>query len=131
MVIQGWFGKPGKPDEAQAMQVPLQITVRGMAHSDALDARIRAKVAKLEEFYPQITSCRVAVEELGKHQQQGRHFQVKIDVRVPSREILANRDHHEDVYVALRDAFDVLKRQLDEEIRLKRGEVKAREGGKP
>ena len=111
------------------MQVPLQITVRGMPHSDALDARIRAKVAKLEEFHPQITSCRVAVEELGKHQQQGRHFQVRIDVRVPGREIVANRDHDEDVYVALRDAFDVLKRQLEEEIRLKRGEVKAREKG--
>ena len=111
------------------MQVPLQITVRGMPHSEALDARIREKVLKLEEFHPQITSCRVAVEEMGKHQQQGRHFQVKIDVRVPGREMVANRDHDEDVYVALRDAFDALKRRLEEEIRPKRAEVKAREKG--
>lgn len=106
------------------MQVPLQITVRDMPHSDALDARIREKVLKLEEFHPQITTCRVAVEELRKHHRQGRHFQVSIDVRVPGREIVANRDHHEDVYVALRDAFDAVKRQLEEEIRLKRGDVK-------
>ena len=28
------------------MQVPLQITVRDMAHSEALDERIRTKAAK-------------------------------------------------------------------------------------
>lgn len=106
------------------MQVPLQITVRDMPHSDALDARIREKAAKLGEFHPNITSCRVTVEELRKHHHQGRHFRVSIDVRVPSREIVANRDHDEDVYVALRDAFDAVKRQLEEEIRLKRGDVK-------
>jgi ribosomal subunit interface protein len=124
MVIRGFFGKQ---DKAQAMQVPLQITVRDMPHSDALDARIREKAAKLGEFHPNITSCRVTVEELRKHHHQGRHFRVSIDVRVPSREIVANRDHDEDVYVALRDAFDAVKRQLEEEIRLKRGEVKARD----
>jgi ribosomal subunit interface protein len=122
MVIRGSFGKQNK---AQAMQVPLQITVRDMPHSDALDARIRDKASKLEGFYPDITSCRVTIEELRKHHQQGRHFQVSIDVRVPGRELVANRAHHEDVYVALRDAFDAVRRQLEEEIRLKRGQVKA------
>ena len=96
------------------MQVPLQITVRDMPHSEALDARIRDKAAKLGEFHPNITSCRVAVEELHKHQQQGRQFQVSVDVRVPGREIVANRAQDEDVYVALRDAFDAATRQLQE-----------------
>ena len=96
------------------MQTPLQITVRGMPHSDALDLRIREKAGKLEEFNPRITSCRVTIEETNKHQQQGREFQVGIDVRVPGKEIVVNRVHAEDAYVALRDAFDAAKRQIDE-----------------
>ena len=109
------------------MQLPLQITIRDFPQSEALDARIREKAAKLEEFHPRITSCRVTVEELRKHHQQGRHFQVSLDVRVPGKEIIVNHVHHEDVYVALRDAFDAAKRQLEEIVRLKRGDVKIHE----
>src|SRR5690606_22918580 len=59
-----------------------------------------------------------------QHHHQGRPFRVSIDLRVPGKEIVANRDHHEDVYVALRDAFDAAKRQLEETVRLQRGDVK-------
>ena len=109
------------------MQIPLQITVRDFPQSEALEARIREKAAKLEEFHPRITSCRVTVEELRKHHHQGRHFQVSLDVRVPGKEVVVNRAHHEDVYVALRDAFDSAKQQLEEVVRLKRGDVKVHE----
>jgi cold shock CspA family protein len=50
---------------------------------------------------------------------------VKVDLRVPGREIVASADHGEDVYVALRDAFDAAKRQLEETVRVRRGDVKA------
>ena len=106
------------------MQTPLQITLRHMPPSDALEARIRDQAAKLEEFHPNLVSCRVTVEEIARHQQQGRQFQVRIDAHVPGHEIVANRDHHEDVYVALRDAFAAVTRQLEEDIREKRGDVK-------
>jgi len=106
------------------MQVPLQITLRHMRASEALEARIRDQATKLEAFHPQVISCRVTVEELDKHQHQGRQFQVRIDAHVPGREIVASRDHHEDVYVALRDAFAAVTRQLEEDVRVRRGDVK-------
>lgn len=106
------------------MQVPLQITIRDVQHSEALEARIREKATKLESFHPRIMSCRVTVEESQKHKTQGKHFHVSVDVRVPGKEVVANRDHHEDVYVALRDAFDSARRQLEELARLQRGDVK-------
>jgi len=109
------------------MQIPLQITLRQIPHSDALDARIREQAAKLEAFHPHLISCRVTVDEQTRHQQQGRQFQVRIDAHVPGREIVASRDHHEDVYVALRDAFAAITRQLEEDVRLKRGQVKLHE----
>jgi ribosomal subunit interface protein len=109
-----------------SLQVPLQITIRDVPRSEALEAHIRQKAAKLEEFHPRITSCRVTVEELRKHHHQGRHFRVRIDARVPGhQELVANRDHDEDVYVALRDAFDAIGRQLEEVARAQRGDVKA------
>lgn len=106
------------------MQIPLQITMRDMDRSDTLDAAIHEHAAKLEQFHSRITRCRVTVEQLRRHHLQGRHFAVKIDLRVPGREIAATRDHDEDVYVALRDAFDSAKRQLEETARELRGDVK-------
>ena len=89
------------------MQVPLQIVVRHMAHSAALETRIREDAAKLEEFYRGIVGCHVVVEERGRHRQQGRCFNVCVAVRTPGHELIASRDLDEDVYVALRDAFAI------------------------
>jgi ribosomal subunit interface protein len=107
------------------MQIPLQITYRDLPHSDALDARIREKAAKLEEFHQHIISCRIMVEEVERHSQRGKEFCVRLDIKVPQHEIAINRDHHEDVYVALRDAFDAAYRKLEDTARLQRGDVKA------
>ncbi len=95
------------------MQIPLQITMRDMDHSEVLGKAIQDQVAKLERYNDRITRCRVTVEQTGRHQLQGRHFTVRVDLRIPGREIVASRDHHEDVYVALRDAFDSARRQLE------------------
>jgi cold shock CspA family protein len=43
---------------------------------------------------------------------------------VPGSEIVVNRDQHEDVYVALRDAFDAARRQLEDYGRRLRRETK-------
>jgi ribosomal subunit interface protein len=97
------------------MQSPLRITFRGATSSPALEAKIRDKAAKLEEFHPSIISCHVAVEEEARHHQQGRLFKVRIDLHVPGHDLAVNRDHHEDVFVALRDAFDAAKRVLEDD----------------
>jgi ribosomal subunit interface protein len=106
------------------MKTPLQITFRDIEHSDALEAHIREKAEKLETFFEPIMSCRVVVEMPHQHKQQGKFFSVRIDIGVPGREIVVNRDRHEDVYVALRDAFDAAKRKLDDYSRRLRGETK-------
>ena len=95
------------------MQVPLQITFRNIERSDTLESRIRADATKLERFHPRITRCRVTIEETQRHHTQGRQFTVCIEVRVPGRDLSANKDD-EDVYVAVRDAFTAARRQLEE-----------------
>ncbi len=111
------------------MQIPVQITVRDMAHSEALDEHISAKAAKLEQYFSPITSCRVVVEAPHKHSHQGRQFVVRLDITVPGNEIVVNHEHDEDVYVALRDAFDAAKRRLEDYARIRRGETRTRQAG--
>lgn len=90
----------------------VQITLRGISHSDALEARIREKVRKLAQLFPFLTGCRVIAEVPHRHHSQGNQFVVRLDIAMPGSEIVVNRDHHEDVYVALREAFRAARRQL-------------------
>lgn len=106
------------------MQRTIQITFKDMPHSAAIEQHIREKAAKLETFYPNIIGCHVTLETPHKHQHQGKLHNVRIDVKVPGSEIVVNRDKHEDIYVALRDAFDAAKRQIEEFGRRQRGDVK-------
>lgn len=106
------------------MQIPLQITIRDVPHSEALETHIRDKANKLDEFFDHIMSCRVVVELPHKHHSQGKQFNVRLDIGVPGSEIVVNRDHAEDIYVALRDAFDAAKRQLEDYVRKIRGDIK-------
>ncbi len=109
------------------MQSPLRLTIHGIDHSEALEMHIRTKVEKLEKFFDHITSCNVTVEMPHKHHQQRKQFNVRIDISVPGNEIVVNRDHAEDVYVALRNAFDAATRQLEDYARKLRGDIKTHE----
>jgi ribosome-associated translation inhibitor RaiA len=106
------------------MSFPVQITVLNVPHSVALEARVLKMVEKLEKFHPRIVSCRVGIEELRRHRSRGRLYHVRIDLRVPGKEIVSNHRHDKDPYLALRDAFLSLRRQLEDVSRVKRGEVK-------
>jgi ribosomal subunit interface protein len=112
-----------------SMQLPLQIAFRHMESSDAVAARIRERSEKLERFFDRIVSCRVVVECQHPRRQQGNLFRVRVDLKVPRGEIVVGRDPerhhaHEDVYVAIRDAFDATRRLLEDHVRQGRGDVK-------
>jgi ribosomal subunit interface protein len=116
------------------MQIPLQITFRHMGTSQAVEDNIREQVAYLEQHFDRITGCRVVIDAPPAHRNKGGPFSVHVDLTVPGREIVVNSvrdDHtqHTDVYVAIRDAFDAVQRQLDGHTRRQRGDVKHRDGG--
>ena len=107
------------------MHVPLQVTLKDMPQSEAVESRIREKAEKLARFYDRIIGCRVVVETPQRHQHQGKLYSVRIDLTVPGAELVANRAQDEDVYVAIRDAFVAITRQLEDFARRQRGEVKS------
>ncbi len=111
------------------MKLPLQVTFRNMARSEAAEAKIRERAADLDHFCDCIMSCRVVVEQSHHHHHQGNLFQVGIDLKVPDDELTVSRHPsghhaHEDVYVAIRDAFDEIRRQLQDYTRRRRADVK-------
>ena len=108
------------------MKIPLQVTFRDMPSSDAVETRVREKADKLTRFYDRIVNCRVVIEMPQRHKHQGKLHSVRIDLSVPGAELVANHAQDEDVYVALRDAFAAITRQLEEFARKQRGEVKTR-----
>ncbi len=115
------------------MDIPLQVTFRNMDPSDAVEAKVRERAEKLETYFGHITSCRVVIEAPHRHQHKGKQYHVRIDIGVPARPDIVvsrdpgNRNAHEDVYVAVRDAFDAARRQLEDHHRKIGGKVKAHE----
>ena len=122
------------------MESPAEISFRNMDRSDAVEARIREKVAKLEQFFDRMTSCRVIVEARHRQHHKGNLYHVRIDVGVPGNTVIIDRDPaknhaHEDVYIAIRDAFAVAirdafkaaQRRLEDHSKRRSGRVKTHE----
>ena len=115
------------------MQLPLQISFRDIPPSAAVEAKIRERADKLERYYDRIMGCRVVVEAPHGRHHQGKLFHVRVDLTVPGSELVVSREPaqhhaHEDVFVAIRDAFDAAQRQLADYARRQRGATKMHEG---
>jgi ribosomal subunit interface protein len=102
----------------------LQISFHGLPHSDALQQAIRERATKLEHFYDRIASCRVVVELAGHHKQHGNQYNVRVDLKVPGSELAVTHEQSEDAQAAVRDAFDAVRRKLEDYVRKQRGDVK-------
>ena len=129
------------------MQLTPTITFRGLKHSDALEAEIRSRIDKLETYYPSIIGCRVLIELLQRHHEAGNRYHVRIDLTVPGGEIVVAHEaslralardtpsekttkatetdpERKHARVAIREAFDVARRRLQDFARRQRGTVK-------
>ena len=138
------------------MRSPLKITFRDMPPSKAIEDNIREKATKLDSLHDDIMSCRVIVEAPHRHHRKGKAYVVRIDITVPGDELVINREPkhlvaaraahgeelekklaenheptkhaaHEDVYVAIRDAFNAAARKLQDHARRRRGKIKTHE----
>jgi ribosome-associated translation inhibitor RaiA/cold shock CspA family protein len=119
------------------MQVPLAISCPDFQLTAPIDELIRAEADKLERVCAYIISCRVAVERPHRHQQSGKPFRVRIDLRVPhGHEIVVKRESaggvtHEDLYAVVREVFDVAERQLKKLVAKQHGDIKTHPFNKP
>jgi cold shock CspA family protein len=115
------------------MQTQPTVTFDDIPVDEQVREAALGHVAELEDFHDRITGCQVVVSQPHRHHRSGRLWSIRVEVVVPGADIVVNRDHpldhaHEDVHVALRDAFLAARRRLEDVARRKRGDVKRHAG---
>jgi len=125
-----------------------RTTFRNMPPSDAVIDRVQKEADKLNKYFDRITSCSVVIEAPNGHKNHhGEPFHVHIELGVPGKELVVahnpparrmvdpeeevrvRKNHevegpHKDLYVAIRDAFLAIRRQLQDYVHCLRHEVK-------
>ncbi len=108
------------------MRLPLQVTFKNVPPSGAIESHIIEKAQKLDRFSERIMSCRVVLDSTQRRHRQGKLFGVRVDITVPRKEFVTSAED-EDIYVAIRDAFDSAYRVVEEKRRREQGVVKTHE----
>jgi cold shock CspA family protein len=103
-----------RPEE-EHVDVPPEIAFRNVEPTETLKALIEDGIASLEKVHPRLVSCRVMVEEVN------RGFpHVRLDIGIPGSELVVNNREvpvdppSREVAGAIREAFDIARRQLRE-----------------
>jgi ribosome-associated translation inhibitor RaiA len=113
----------------EVVQLPIKIGFKGIDRSFALEEWIVTWATKLERLCDHLVGLDVTVEVPHRHHRQGKLFHVRLKLALSGTELVVSHETsgdgaHEDPYVAVRDAFLAMRRQLDDHLRTTRGEVK-------
>ncbi len=112
------------------MQLPIEISYRGVAKSDEIETLVRDKASRLDKFCDHIGRCDVIIEQPNHAQHSGSPFRVRIDVTVPpGHELVADEkptkhDMHEPLSKVINDAFKAMERQLKDLVDRQHQKVK-------
>lgn len=114
------------------MKLPINVVFRNMERAEAAEEKAIHLAQKLERYYQGIMRCDIVIEAEHRHHYKGNLYHIRIDLTLPGSELVVSKSHgdehaHEDVYVAIRDAFNAMKRQLQSHVRKIRGHVKHHE----
>jgi ribosome-associated translation inhibitor RaiA len=117
------------------MNAPVEVHFHGIQKSDAVEQRVRDKVAKLEKLSGRMTSCRVVLEATQRSALKPKVYCIKIEIGVPRQRSIVIRHERvgshasEELTLALREAFEVASRKLDG-LASKRGQRSRLERGR-
>lgn len=111
------------------MPVSLEVTFRDMPSSDSVIAAAQRWANRLGKLDSRIERCTVVVDRPHQRHRHGQQFHIRIELVRPDRTITVARDPgldgaHEDIYVAIADAFRAARRQLLDHTQIRRGDVK-------
>jgi ribosome-associated translation inhibitor RaiA len=101
------------------MSTPVEVHFHGIEKSEAIEQRVREKVARLEKYFGRMTSCRVGIEVPQRTAQKPKVYQIKIEIGVPRRAPIVisheRKGSHagEELQLAIRDAFEAAQRKVD------------------
>jgi ribosome-associated translation inhibitor RaiA len=104
------------------MKLPVEVVFKGLPVSDSVRAEVWKRAEALEHHSGRIIRCRAVIGTPHRRHRQGTLYDVRVDVTVPGADLVVDREHrashaHEDVFVAVRDAFDAMQRLLEDRSR--------------
>jgi cold shock CspA family protein/ribosome-associated translation inhibitor RaiA len=106
------------------MELDLRFTVRNTTLTKKAEQIVRREAAKLERFHPRIVSCRVVVGPEHRFPTGAPvTYTVRIELTVPRGRLLTTRQRGRELWTVVQRAFDAAARQLEDHIRLLRGEL--------
>lgn len=103
------------------MKIPVQITLKDVPSSEWIRSEIENRAGKLDHFYDRIMSCRVMVNVPNHRQLSKKTYSVRIDLTVPGKEFVVNKESGPKLDTTIHHAFDAAERQLEDYVRRRRG----------
>ena len=94
-----------------------QIVFHNIEQSTSISDAVNKRISKLQRFCDRILAGRVVLDSPHNNHQKGKVYSVGLEIHTPSKEVRVNQEQHdnhahEDLYVAIRDAFNAAERQL-------------------
>lgn len=107
--------RPGANDAPIAAR-PCRITFHGFAASEPPRIEVRAWLSRLGALTAPMTGGEVAIEAIEQGRKE-RRYRVRMELLMPGGPVLVGSDYpgnasHEDIYVAIRNAFRAARREL-------------------
>jgi ribosome-associated translation inhibitor RaiA len=98
----------------------VEVHFHGIEKSDAIEERVREKIAKLQKHFERMTSCRVGIEVPQRSTpQKPKVYQIKVEIGMPRRRpVVVSHERigshaNEELGLAIRDAFEAATRKVD------------------
>ena len=116
------------------MQTPLQIDFQGLDVKSEIRTAVVKYVAQLERRFGRVIAGRVVLKGPGDRRRTGGLYEIKVRLALPEgREVNIGHvrqddERYSDLGFALNDTFKRARRQLQDQVRIMRGEVKHHEG---
>ncbi|MDT8427788.1 MAG: HPF/RaiA family ribosome-associated protein, partial [Pseudomonadales bacterium] len=94
-----------------------QIVFHNIDQSAAIIDNVNKRISKLQRYNSDMTGGRVVLDSPHNNHAKGKVYSVTVEIHTPNKEVVVNQDKHdnhahEDLYVAIRDAFNAAERQL-------------------
>lgn len=99
------------------MSNEFQIVFHNIDQSEAIIESVNKRIDKLRRFCSDIIGGRVVLDAPHNNHQKGKVYSVTLELNIPNKPVKVTQEHHdnhahEDLYVAIRDAFNAAERQL-------------------
>lgn len=99
------------------MSNEFQVVFHNIDQSDALNESVQKRIEKLRRFSSDIIGGRVVLDSPHNNQHKGKVYSVAIEIHTSNKPVVVTQEQHdnhahEDLYVAIRDAFNAAERQL-------------------